>query len=75
MRRPLSSNHDAGRAGYDDDDDNLDDGCGDDNDVADDDDDDDVGGDGVKPVVALLETTRSTRASVHEGKAGQCSLN
>ena len=70
----MSSNHDAGRAGYDDDDDNLDDGCGDDNDVADDDYDDDDGGDGVKPVVALLETTRSTRASVHEGKAGQCSL-
>ena len=37
-------------------------------------DDDGGGGDEVKPVVALLETTRSTRASVQEGKAGQCSL-
>ena len=72
MRRPLSSNHDAGRAGYDDgdnldDSDDGDDGCGGDE--------DDGCGDGVKPVVALLDTTRSTRASVHEGKAGQCSLN
>ena len=28
----------------------------------------------VQPVVALLETTRSTSASVQEGNAGQCSL-
>ena len=79
MSRPLSSNQDAGRAEYDyrDDIEGYESDYRDNLDSYDDEggyDDDGGGGGEAKPVVALLETTRSTRASVQEGKAGQCSL-